>query len=451
MSGNTPDRRTVLAALGSTASVGAVGCVSSVVDDSNDDAASLEDTVPTGAWTQVGYDARNTSHARGVRGPRNDATVAWDALGDRPVYPPVVDDALYFTEAWTEGAALSLASDDGASRWSNADLPPMRWAPALHDDTLFAVTRAEGNVVRLHALDTATGDQVWVREEGITASGETTISPGPTVRDDSIYLPSARGMTACDATDGGIKWDAELNGDWVGMDGGGTRDTIWATPAVTPERVFTFDGNVREGETRTVHALDRATGDPDWTADLELTDGWSLMYRPVAGRDHVFVSTLRPDSWRSYADDEWEGRERLFALDAASGAVDWEWELPRTTLSPPAFADGTLYVGEWYPDADTGRVHAVDPVDGRVTWTYVTETGAVRHPTVAGDTVYAWQGEELAAVATDDGSQRWRLPIGDSVAGITRFGQPVVVDGAVYLTANAGRNSDSRLLAVREP
>jgi hypothetical protein len=35
----------------------------------------------------------------------------------------------------------------------------MRWAPALHKNLMFVITRAEGNMVRLHALDTATGDQ----------------------------------------------------------------------------------------------------------------------------------------------------------------------------------------------------------------------------------------------------------------------------------------------------
>ncbi|WP_380676430.1 PQQ-binding-like beta-propeller repeat protein [Salinigranum sp. GCM10025319] len=144
-------------------------------------------------------------------------------------------------------------------------------------------------------------------------------------------------------------------------------------------------------------------------------------------------------------DSPWSGSERLFALESASGAVAWDWKLPKKTLSPPAYADGTLYVGEWYPDADTGRLHAVDATDGSVTWTSETEPGGIGSPTVAGDTVYVNQGEEFAAVAASDGSQRWRLETG------ARAGTPVVVGDTAYLRTNPGHNYDSRILAVREP
>ena len=77
---------------------------------------------------------------------------------DRPVYPPVVDESLHLTEAWTSGTAFALATRDGTEQWSNSSLPPMRWAPALHEHRLLVLTRAEGNVVRLHALDTASGE-----------------------------------------------------------------------------------------------------------------------------------------------------------------------------------------------------------------------------------------------------------------------------------------------------
>ncbi|ELZ86956.1 hypothetical protein C454_00390 [Haloferax gibbonsii ATCC 33959] len=70
----------------------------------------------------------------------------------------MVDDDLYLTEAWTGGTAFALAADDGTEQWSNSDLPPMRWAPALHENRLIVITRTEENVVRLHALDRTTGD-----------------------------------------------------------------------------------------------------------------------------------------------------------------------------------------------------------------------------------------------------------------------------------------------------
>lgn len=197
--------------------------------------------------------------------------------------------------------------------------------------------------------------------------------------------------------------------------------------------------------TREVYAVNRRTGDQGWTARLDVGDGWYLKAHVVAGADRVFVSSLKPNVSAGMDDSPWSGSERLFALEAASGEVAWAWKLPKKTLSPPAYADGMLYVGEWYPNADTGRLHAIDVPDWTITWTYETESGAVLSPTVAGDTVSFNQGEEFAAVATAEGTQRWRLEIG------TRTGAPIVVGDTAYLRTNPGHDYDSQRLVIREP
>lgn len=217
------------------------------------------------------------------------------------------------------------------------------------------------------------------------------------------------------------------------------------TPAVTADRAFTFDRNDSYQATREVYVVDRATGEHEWIAELKVGDGWYLTDRVVAGSDNVFVSALKPHISTGLDDSECSGTERLFALAAESGTVAWDWELTGKTLSPPAYADGTLYVGKWHPDADTGRLHAIDMTDGSNVWTYQTETGAILSPTIAGDTIYINQGEELAAVATADGIRRWRLEIG------TRNGPPVVVGDTAYIQTNPGHNYDSQLMAIREP
>ena len=440
-------RRTVLASTGGLFAGGLAGCLASPgsgPDTQGQENPSTDNSIPAGRWPQIGYDARNTNHTPEARGPRNDAAIAWEQLGDRAVYPPVVADDLYFTEAWTGGTAFALAPTDGAEQWSNSDLPPMRWAPALHDDRLLVITREEGNVVRLHALDTASGDQLWVQEEGITASSGEYPPISPTVRGESVYIGSNRGVLRCDATTGGIDWTATLGPHVVETENGPTWRTDWAKPAVTADRVFTFDMNDSYRATRTVYAVDRRTGDREWTAELDVGDEWYLKAHVVAGADRVFVSALKPHMSAGMDDSPWSGAERLFALDAGSGEVAWDWKLPRKTLSPPAYADGTLYVGEWYPDADTGQLHAIDVSDGGLTWSYETVVGAVLSPTVAGDTVYLSQGTELAAIARADGTRRWRLELG------ARIGPPVIVGETAYIQTNPGHNDDSQLLAVRE-
>lgn len=441
-------RRTILATVGGVLTGGIAGCLSSPrrgSRDPNGEETSPNNTIPAGTWPQIGYDSQHTRHTPDARGPRDDATITWRSLGDRPVYPPVVDDALYLTEAWTGGTAFALSSEDGKHQWSNSDLPPMRWAPALHDDRMLVITREEGNVVRLHALDVASGDQEWVREQEITASSGEHPPISPTVRDGALYLGSNRGVIRCDAATGDVDWTATLGPHVVETENGPTWRTDWAKPAVTADRVFTFDMNESYRATREVYAVNRRTGDREWTAKLDVGDGWYLKAHAVAGADRVFVSALKPHVSAGMDDSPWSGSERLFALEATSGEVVWDWKLPKKTLSPPAYADGTLYVGEWYPDADTGWLHALDVSDGSSTWTYETDAGAVLSPTVAGDTVYICQGEEFAAIARADGTRRWRLEIGE------RTGPPVVVGETAYIQTNPGHNSDSRLLAVREP
>lgn len=441
-------RRTVLATTSGAIAGAITGCLSSPrrgPNDSADPASSSPETVPAGTWPQVGYDSQHTRSNPHARGPRDDATVGWTALGDRPVYPPVVGgDSLYLTEAWTGGTVFALATADGADIWANSSLPTMRWAPALHEDRVLVLTREPGNLVRLHAVDTANGEQVWVQEEGITASSTERPPSSPTVRGDSLYIASNRGVIACEAATGEIDWSATLGPHVVETTNGPTWRTDWAKPAVTADRVVTYDVNENYEETREVYAVNRQTGERDWTVELSVGDGWYLDGPPVVGGDLVFIAAVKPHVAIPTTDTPWSGSERLFALDVASGTVQWDWKLPRKSLSQPAFADGRLYVGEWHPEADTGRLHALEESDGSSLWTYTTETGLVGSPTVAGDTVFISQGEELAGISTDGGDRRWRLPIG------ARIGAPVVVGESLYVHTTPGHDYDSQLLAIRD-
>ena len=440
-------RRMVLATTGGVITGGIAGCLSAPrrgSSDRNGGNPSPDDMIPAGTWPQVGYDSQNTRHTPDARGPRDDATIAWASLGGRPVYPPVVDDALYFTEAWTGGTALALSTQDGEERWSNADLPPMRWAPALHENLMFVITREEGNVVRLHALETTSGTQAWVRKEGITASSGEHPPISPTIRDGSVYIGSNRGVIRCDAATGDIEWTAKLGPHVVETDNGPTWRTDWAKPAVTADRVFTFDMNENYRATREVYAVDRASGDHEWTAELEVGDGWSLSGHVVAGSDLIYVTANKPTVSLTGSDSMRPGDGRLFALDPTSGEVVWDWQRSDRTLSPPAYAGGSLYLVEHDPAAETHQVYALTASEGANRWTYQA-VNAFTIPTVAGDTVFISHGNALVAVAASDGARRWRLDVGASA------GWPVIVDDTVYLQTNPGRDYDSQLLAIREP
>lgn len=435
-------RRHVLATTGSLLGAGLAGCLS----DSNPTERSDEppaDWITEGTWPQVNYDARNSRYVPDATGPRDDAEIKWTTLGDRAVYPPVVGDDLYLTEAWTDGRAFSLSPTDGEERWSNSDLPPMRWGPALHEDLLLVITREEGNVVRLHALDTGSGEQAWVREDGIRASSGQSPPTAPTVYRGMVYIASHRGVIACDADTGETEWTATLGKHVVETDDGPTWRTDWAKPAVIDDYVYTFDTNERHESTRELYAVDRSSGEHDWTAELDVEDGWSLTGHVVVGDGSVFVSAIKP-SVGATGSEPTPGESRLFAIDAATGSVEWDWERSERVLSQPTYAEGSLFVGAMDPRNKQQYLHALDANDGSAIWSIEAEV-SIYPPTIAGDTVYLTHGEQLAALDREEGDRRWNLELG------AHAGVPIVVDDTVYLVTDPGHNNESELLAISAP
>lgn len=451
------NRRRYLLSAGCTLATVA-GCMQNIEDtsgqdenesDTPDPSQDVTETVTLGAadgpgtWPQLAHDARNTSYVPGASGPHDAVDVAWNSLGERSVFQPVVNDDLYLTEDWTGGAAISLDSTDGTEKWINPSLPQIRWAPALHGDRMLVITRTESNEVRLHTLDIATGDEQWSRESGVTASSSSRPPTGPTVTDDHAYIGSNTGVIALDATTGDIVWDAKLDDHVIDIEGGPTWRTDWATPAVTEERVYTFDLNDSHEKIREVYAVNRDTGDRDWTAQIELSDGWFLEGHVVAGSDHVFVMALDPHITTGHDDSEWSGTQQLYALDAASGAIDWQWELGGRMLGPPAYAEGVLFVGTWDPDADTGKLHVMDGTNQSTSWIYSTDAGGIATPAVTSDIIYLRQGQELAAIAVEDGTLDWRLSFDEDLSA------PLIANDTVYALTGGGRDSDNYVVAVR--
>lgn len=424
-------RRTVIATAGSVLTSMGVGCLTT----------GERNTVAAGTWPQVAYDSRNTRYTPDARGPRDDATVAWRALGDQQVFPPVVDDDLYLTERG--GSVFALASTDATEQWST-ELQRVDVAPALSDGRVFVISRTEENIVRLHAFDAETGSSEWVREEGITASPSTVFPVGPTIRDGVIYIASERGVLACNGETGTPEWTATLGEHMVETDDGPTWRTDWATPAVTTDRVFTFDRNDSHQATREVYAVDRATGDREWTAELTVEDGWYLRGYVVAGNDRVFVPAVKPYAQGFEDNPAAVGDGRLLALERGTGDVVWSREFPDASLRPPAYADGTVYVSAWNVVEEAWSVHALAADDGSRHWRHEPSDPA-SVPTVAGDTVYIGQRESVAAITTAAGEQRWELNVGAAVDSI------VVVEDTAYVQTFRGSSDGNQLLAIKEP
>ena len=193
-------------------------------------------------------------------------------------------------------------------------------------------------------------------------------------------------------------------------------------------------------------ALDAATGDREWTRDLDGHLESSPM--PVGGMLYIGSDTtdliaLRASDgkvvWRvdtpgaikaspSYHDGrvyaaDYEGA--MFCVDARSGKVLWR---TNTTKVKP-FGDGGFYsspalaFGRVYAARDDGTVYAFDQDSGKVDWYFQTGDFAYGSPAVADvpgtkPTVYIGSYDEhLYALDALTGKPKWKFDVGGPVPG----------------------------------
>ncbi|MFI1586265.1 PQQ-binding-like beta-propeller repeat protein [Embleya sp. NPDC020630] len=92
--------------------------------------------------------------------------------------------------------------------------------------------------------------------------------------------------------------------------------------------------------------------------------------------------------------------------------------------SSPAVADGVVYVGSW-----DNRLYALEAATGAKKWVFPTIGGITSSPAVAGGVVYVGSSDDsVYAVDAATGLKKWRFPTGGKVAS-----SPVVADGFVYV------------------
>ncbi|WP_435317265.1 PQQ-binding-like beta-propeller repeat protein [Haloarchaeobius sp. TZWSO28] len=268
----------------------------------------------------------------------------------------------------------------------------------------------------------------------------------------------------------------------------------FSSPAVADGTVYltTVDQTV---------ALDAATGEPTWSADI------GGLGSPTVVEDTLYV-TGEPGGWDGENDyaDNW-GPQTIAALSIVDGSEQWRATADRMVDTSPAVADGRLVVGGeglvTAFDAETGeqqwsvdqRMEAAAPEDGITTTVSLVdgtvygqtaagvfaldaETGEevwtrddTREPSTAGTTISAglgWGGAGLERVAVtedsvfatvqdpddkfssrlyaldrDTGETRWTFSgsrLGEQYSSVKNC--PTVADGLVYVVGKSGIPND---------
>ena len=114
---------------------------------------------------------------------------------------------------------------------------------------------------------------------------------------------------------------------------------------------------------------------------------------------------------------------KLYALDAATGAKRWEYETGSWVESSPSIVNNIVYFG-----SNDGRLYALDAHSGEKLWDFKTKYAIYSSPAIANGVVY-FGGEDHYVYALDaaKGTKLWDFEADGSVRS-----SPIITNGIVY-------------------
>jgi outer membrane protein assembly factor BamB len=258
--------------------------------------------------------------------------------------PALTHDTLYVGTWGKQFYAIDVAT--GETRWRQEIGHRFgSSSPVVADGTVYVGTNGDGPLVvsgpedeedfeacAFLALDADTGELQWqYREFGEKEN----INSSPAVAGGRVYFGGESAVYALDTDTGEEVWTRNIS----------THPD--SSPAVVGGVVYY--GAPIEGDSETpaqVWALDAASGETLWTAGI---DDVSLRTSPAVADGTVYVaaSSRRVCYGAGGGESECSGvtRGQLYALDAATGDRDWTAQIKTDTRSSPAVADGVIYIG----------------------------------------------------------------------------------------------------------
>jgi outer membrane protein assembly factor BamB len=157
---------------------------------------------------------------------------------------------------------------------------------------------------------------------------------------------------------------------------------------------------------------------PQWITPIDGTVGSS----PVLSDDGATLYTVTDAG-------------TVYAVDTATGAVEWSGSVGAGVLQPPALAYGTLFV----PTVD-GSLVAVDAADGSVEWSTAGASELTVQPAVAGGVVFTGAADGTVAAYDVHGcgaatcGELWSDNAGSRITGA-----PAISLGKVFVGTEDGR------------
>lgn len=197
-------------------------------------------------------------------------------------------------------------------------------------------------------------------------------------------IADLRGVTSTPAVSDGVVYFGDWSGSLHARDRA-TGEPRWVTPLglainasplVHGERVFVGDAD------GILHAVTRATGEIDWSLELDVHPDAALYGSPVAVGSHVVVGVASTEL--AVLHDDYTFRGSLISLDAATGAIHWRRSMTTDDASAGAGVSvwstpavdatrGLLFVGTgntYEPPAAplSDALLAIDASTGELVW-----------------------------------------------------------------------------------
>ena len=323
--------------------------------------------IAKGDWTQFRFEPAHhgVNPNETILSPANVAnlTVKWrtNIGGGCFASASVVDGKLYTADTGSaDGKLHALDAATGQELWtfpSDALRGDHAWTspPVANGVVYFGVNRP---IPVVYAVNATTGQEIW-HHTGPIAN----IVSSPALESDRIYVAFTDGtIRALDATNGQVIWS-------VNHPGGAN-----SSPAVAGGRLYIAIHN------RGLLALDANTGSELWLAPMPGPQ-WSS---PAVENGRVFVGSR---------DDH-----KLYAFDAVTGDILWTATTNDWVQTSPAVADGVVYIAN-----NSGNVYAFELETGNLVWQSAVAPGFGfgSSPTVANGVVYIASALDASATHFD--------------------------------------------------
>ena len=258
------------------------------------------------------------------------------------------------------------------------------------------------------------------------------IVTSPAIADGVVYIASLDGhLHAVDQETGTEKWKFK------------SRMPIASSPAVAGGLVYFVSSS------GALAAIDSAAGTPKWVFATEYErkfeaknlHGYPSAAQTIPDAWDIFTSSPAVANGRVYFGS---GDGNVYAVDAATGVLQWKFPTQDVVHSSPAVVDNVVYIGSW-----DSRLYAIDADTGQQKWAFKAgedpaihnQVGFQSSPAVVDGTVYVGcRDAHVYAIDAATGRKKWDYPTSKSWV----IGTPAVRDGTVYV----GTSDSARFMAI---